>query len=124
MDYFVHNKGKSLTYEEIINNVNVNFILDENDDTPPLIILNLYYCLPGPNNSKIMQNKRLFLSKSTYYEILDHGEKILHRSFNHYKERIKLMFDEIFTDSELSYQKIFPELNLGLPFVMSFEITS
>ena len=61
---------------------------------------------------------------SNWNEILDNGEKILHRSFNHYKERIKLMFDEIFTDSELSYQKIFPELNLGLPFVMSFEITS
>ena len=124
MEYYVHHKGRSLTYEDVINDETVNLILGENAEIPPTLQLTLYYWIPGPSNSKVMKDKKCFLVKTSYYEIFDNGGRLLHREFKHYDTKIKSMFDEIFTEKELMYQKIFPELNLGLPFVIAFEISS
>ena len=134
MNYTVeHKQGESLTYEEVINDERVQYLLGEtNLETSAIIAIQLYYLLPEVDNimcsidssnvnthldSFKMHSKRLIVQKRMYKA----GDK-LERTFVGYKDRIKDMFNECISEEELTYQKIFPNEKLGIPIILYFSI--
>ena len=134
MNYTVeHKQGESLTYEEVINDERVQYLLGEtNLETSAIIAIQLYYLLPEVDNimcsidssnvntqldSFKMHSKRLIVQKRMYKA----GDK-LERTFVGYKDRIKDMFNECISEEELTYQKIFPHEKLGIPIILYFSI--
>lgn len=134
MNYTVeHKQGESLTYEEVINDERVQYLLGTtNLETSAIIAIQLYYLLPEVDNimcsidssnvgthldSFKMHSKRLIIQKRMYKV----GDKV-ERTFVDYKNKIKDMFNDCISKEEIAYQKIFPHEKLGLPIILYFSI--
>lgn len=134
MTYTVeHKQGESLTYEEVINDKTVQYLLGTtNLATCAILTIELYYLLPEVDNimcsidsSKVnthldsfkMHSKRLIIQKRMYSV----GGKV-ERNFEGYKDRIKDIFNECISEEEITYQKIFPHEKLGIPIILYFSI--
>ena len=134
MNYILtHKEGESLTYEEVINDEKIQYLLGTtNSETSPLITINLYYLLLDIDNimcsidsssvdkhleSLKMHTVKYIIQKSTC-KIGDTKQRV----FLGYKDRIKDMFDSCISEKEVSYQKIFPHEKLGIPIIYAFTI--
>lgn len=127
MEYTVnHRKRHSLTCEEVLNDEKIKYLLGtDNDEIRPIITVSLYYTC----GTKFTDNYNTSLSskvneikcvatKGTY---IDKDGK--HRKYFYgYEAKIKDMFDYCISEKEQVYKKIFPDEEIGGPFIISFTI--
>ncbi len=122
-----HEKRHSLTYEEVINDEKVKYLLGiDNDEIRPIITLSLCYTCGtkftdsyNTSVSSKVNEIRCAASKGTYR--CEDGN--LRRFFHGYETKIKDMFDYCISEKEQVYKKIFPDEELGGPFIISFTIS-
>lgn len=134
MNYVVeHKPGGSLTYEEVINDETVQYLLGTtNLETGAVITINLYYLLLDIDNimcsidsssvNKHLESFKMHTVKYIIQKSMYSIEGTTQRTFLGYKDRIKEMFNSCISEKEISYQKIFPHEKLGIPIIYAFSI--
>ena len=130
MNYLIEPKNsKSITYEDVINDERLNYLLGENNtETNPILSINLYYLAPEITvdltnpcvylNSLKLHTKTQCIQKGMYKDI----DGTLKRKCFGYKEKIQEMFDSCASRKERLYHKLFPDKELGVPIIYAFSI--
>ena len=122
-----HRKRHSLTYEEVISDKKIKYLLGtDNDEIRPIITVSLYYTCgtkftdnyntslsPKVNEIKCVATKGTYIDKDGKHR----------KFFRGYETKIKDMFDYCISEKEQVYKKIFPDEEVGGPFIISFTIS-